>query len=317
MVDVEGLVKTLYTYSDETCETPRVLVRSFTSSYDPCTEESESSCYSHPWGSQIAGCSSNDAVTTVNPNVFNYVAEEYTDASCTDPTGNTEIIPVPYNSAQPGLGEGGCAYLPYLNNYRRITECLSDGSNIEHTFFNADSTCSKSEVVDQEVRSYPGNEDICTKVGDLYYGVSSCTTDSLTTVAPTPSPTVETTLSPTSSQVIPSPSRSSESSASESSASDSSGSDKMLVIISICLILILCILIIILAWIVRNKCGHNKCGVGRVSEDSENANYPVRVEDGKNYPVRVEDGKNYPVICAKGYPIRVEPSCPPVGISPV
>lgn len=103
--------------------------------------------------------------STISPGVVNFLANEYNDASCADPTGNTEIL----SGENIGHISGECFELPGVAYARG--ECLADGSAISQFFSPEDSTCS-GDVWDESTTAAEISPPVCIPVAvdGLYYG---------------------------------------------------------------------------------------------------------------------------------------------------
>lgn len=99
--------------------------------------------------------------STISPNVVNYIAAEYNDADCTDPTGNTVVVS--------GFA-GECAQVTTGLLYT-MGECRADGSAIIQLFSAEDNTCS-GDVFFQSTFPTEYSPPDCSvgTAGGLYYG---------------------------------------------------------------------------------------------------------------------------------------------------
>ena len=105
--------------------------------------------------------------STISPNVINFVAIEYYDASCTEPTGNTEIVSSGRHEKEVN---GECFEISPGTGYS-TGECRADGSYIVQTFLPADDTCS-GDVWVQTTSPAEFSPPLCSAVAvdGLYYG---------------------------------------------------------------------------------------------------------------------------------------------------
>ena len=146
-------------------------------------------------------CSTRTTCSSAEPsvlvaNIFNFVATEYTDVNCRNPTGKTEIV----STSISGVGDGKCTRLG-TNNFR--TSCNDDGRVSSQYFGSDDNSCSGEVYSDSESLGDPSSRCDPFEMDGLYYNALSCTTDASTlgeTSSPTPSP-----VSPTPSPVSPTP----------------------------------------------------------------------------------------------------------------
>ena len=98
--------------------------------------------------------------STISPTVVNFLAAEYNNADCTDPTGNTAVV---------SGADGECAQAQRNGAYTS-GQCRSDDSLILHGFSTEDDTCS-GEVVVQSILP-AGTFQACSKAStasDFYY----------------------------------------------------------------------------------------------------------------------------------------------------
>ena len=77
--------------------------------------------------------------SAISSTVVNFIATEYNDEDCSDPTGNTEIVTGRY--AIFGAHTGECTQFWHFSDYS-ISECLEDGSTTSQHFSSDDITCS-------------------------------------------------------------------------------------------------------------------------------------------------------------------------------
>lgn len=95
------------------------------------------------------------------------MATEYYDASCTEPTGNTEIVS---SGSEEGEVNGECYEISPGTGYS-AGECRDDGSYIVQTFLPNDDKCS-GEVWVQTTSPAKFSPPLCSAVAvdGLYYG---------------------------------------------------------------------------------------------------------------------------------------------------
>lgn len=103
--------------------------------------------------------------STISPGIVNFIANEYNDINCTDPTGNTEIL----SGENIGQISGECFELPGIAY--AMGECRADGSYISQFFSPEDDTCSGG-VWDESISAAELSPPVCiaTAVDGLYYG---------------------------------------------------------------------------------------------------------------------------------------------------
>ncbi|CAM9896955.1 unnamed protein product [Laminaria digitata] len=119
-----------------------------------------------------------DVPSTISPNDNNFFANEYNDADCTEPTGNTGVLSAGHVVG--GVYAGECVQTLAGRMYT-TGECRADGSYILQFFSPEDDTCS-GEVWTQPTGPTEYSPPLCSgfPVDGLYYGYTSCTTDAAT-----------------------------------------------------------------------------------------------------------------------------------------
>ena len=146
-------------------------------------------------------CSTRTTCSSAEPsvlvaNIFNFVATEYKDVNCQNPTGKTEIV----STSISGVGDGKCTRLGTFN-FR--ASCNDDGRVSSQQFGSDDNSCSGEVYSDSESLGDPSSRCDPFEMDGLYYNALSCTTDASTlgeTSSPTPSP-----VSPTPEPISPTP----------------------------------------------------------------------------------------------------------------
>ena len=76
---------------------------------------------------------------TISSTIVNFFANEYNDADCTEPTGNTVVISG--DGMVFGAHRGECAQFFIIGRYSK-SECRADGTVISQFFALDDDTCS-------------------------------------------------------------------------------------------------------------------------------------------------------------------------------
>lgn len=99
------------------------------------------------------------------PSAFNVVATEHSNANCTSPTGNTEIVSG--GVFLEGPNDGSCYQLPVGDNYMHRT-CLDDGSVRWQTYAADDTECS-GDVYVQITDTQPATGCVMVEAGGFYY----------------------------------------------------------------------------------------------------------------------------------------------------